>query len=214
MTHKVKAQTWTFVDRKEFMGAVTQVDYSQLEAERLANVDLELQRELEMRSKTTGGGHTTLRQVVLRLVTDGNYPLAEEELKVYMQFRNDYPNFIYRSQKYVEHCKDLIQAISAKRSFRGMQTLSMAKQQEFHDKVLEHFDELKDYLKQIEMVEREVRLEDIRSTVWVVQVFSQCVLAIVALAFLLDINHGLATSFILVMDKLIDDGANWLINLI
>jgi hypothetical protein len=48
----------------------------------------------------------------------------------------------------------------------------------------------------------------------VIQVFSQCVLGIVALAFLLDVNHGLATSFILVMDKLIDDGANWLINLI
>lgn len=195
------------------MGDLSPFNYNQLESEHLAVADLELQKELESRSKTTGGAHNTLRQVVLRLVTDGNYSLAEEELRVYMEFRHDFPNLIFRCQKYVEHCRDLIQAISAKRHFRGIQSLSISKQQEFHDKVIEHFDELKDYLKQIEMVEREVRLEDIRSTIWVIRTFSQCVLGVMVLAFFLDMTGGMASSFITVMSKLLDDSADWLVRL-
>ncbi|MCB0362346.1 MAG: hypothetical protein KDD35_06475 [Bdellovibrionales bacterium] len=195
------------------MSTVSQVDYTQLEAERLANVDLELQKELESRVVTTGGGHNTLRQVVLRLVTEGNYSLAEEEIKVYMEFRSNFPSFIVRCQKYVEHCRDLIQAISAKRQFRGVKSLSMSKQQEFHDKVIEHFDELKGYLKQIEMVEREVRLEDIRSTVWVIQTFSQCVLVLLVLAFFLDMKEGMASSFVTVINNLLNDSADWFVGL-
>ena len=192
--------------------ALPQVNYDQLEAERLASAQKDLQKELESRS-TTGGAHNTLRHVVLRQVTDGLYDKATNELSAYLEYRKNYPSFVYRCKRYEDHCNDLILAIKAKRGFQGQVALSISKQQELHDRVLEHFDELKNYLKQIEKVEREVKLEDMRSTVWILQTLVQCVIVIFGIAFFLDLGGGMASSFITVVNKLLNDGANWIVQI-
>lgn len=212
LTLRIKAHVQTKVGRKRAMG-LPAIDYEQMEALRLASSEAELKKELQTRVSTTGGNHSTLRQVVLKLVTEANYEVAEEEIFDYLEYRKNYPNFQARCARYGEHCKDLIHAIQAKRKFPGLQMLSISKQQELHDKVLEHFDELKDYLKQIEMVEREVRLEDLRSTTWFVRTLFQCVLGIVGLAFFLDLTGGMASSFVIVVNKFITDGATWMVSL-
>ncbi|MCB0364872.1 MAG: hypothetical protein H6624_04995 [Bdellovibrionaceae bacterium] len=194
------------------MASLPAIDYERMEADRLATHEEELKKELQARV-SSGGGHSSLRRMVLKLVTEGEYDLAQEEVEDYLRFRAKFPNFQSRCERYQEHCKDLIGAIRTKRNFPGLQTLSISKQQELHDKVIEHFDELKDYLKQIEMVEREVRMDDMRSTVWFIRTLFQCVLAVVGVAFFLDLTGGMASSFVIVVNKLLTDGASWLVSL-
>lgn len=194
------------------MGNLPAINYERMEADRLAVHEDELQKELQARV-SSGGAHNSLRRVVLRAVTEGQYEMAQSEIDDYINYREKFPNFQSRCERYREHCRDLVDAIKTKRTFPGLKSLSISKQQELHDKVIEHFDELKDYLKQIEMVEREVRMEDLRSTTWFIRTFFQCVLAVLGVAFVLDLTGGLASSFLVVVNRLISDVATWLTSL-
>ncbi|NJL24682.1 MAG: hypothetical protein HC902_05615 [Calothrix sp. SM1_5_4] len=92
---------------------------------------------------------------VLALVAQENYDRAKEDLQDYIDLKGSYPAFQGRVRRYVEHCTDLIQAIQTKRDFPGWASLSLSKQQEIHEKVLEHYEELKQNLKHIEKIERD-----------------------------------------------------------
>ncbi|MEZ4872601.1 MAG: hypothetical protein R2827_10285 [Bdellovibrionales bacterium] len=75
---------------------------------------------------------------------------------------------------------DLIIAIKSKREFPGLSNLPVAKQREIFEKVLDHYDELRHYLKRIEAVNAEIQLNDIRSTVYVLKTLTICVAIIFA----------------------------------
>jgi len=92
--------------------------------------------------------------------------------------------------------------------------LSISKQQEIHDRVLQHFDELRDYLKRIEMVERDARLNDFKSTTWFIRTTFHCVVAILGFAFFLDLTKGTASSLALVVNQFLSEVATWFVNLI
>lgn len=155
-----------------------------------------------------------MRSRVLTSVVTENYDRAKDEIKNYVGFRSQYPGFQDRAERYVNHCCDLVVAIQTKRSFPGLASLSLSKQQEIHEKVLQHFEELKQNLKHIERVEREHRLMDIRSTVWVLRTLCQVVAAVTAVAFILDMQSGLLSSFFHVANLAVDDASTWVVNLI
>lgn len=172
-----------------------------------------LRRKLQEASRAEGRLNS-VRGDILGMVVSENYDSAKRELSAYVENKTSYPMFQERATRYVSHCCDLIQAIKTKRNFPGLAALSLAKQQEIHEKVLEHFEELKANLKQIEKVERESKLNDMRSTVWVVRAFCMTVAAVTIAAFLIDINNGLFSSFLQVTDRFVDDASTFVVNLI
>ena len=116
------------------------------------------------------GRADTLRYNVLVFVVEENYDRAIYELKNFMALESAYPNFKKRIERYVNHAIDLVHAIKAKRSFPGMHSLTMAKQQEIVDRFHDHFHELQNVMKQVERIEKELKLDDIRSTILVIRV--------------------------------------------
>ena len=151
-----------------------------------------------------------LRAAILSRIARENYDGAIEDLKSYIESKNEYPQFKVRSERYLNYAIDLVNAIRAKRSFPGVQHLSMSKQQELFDRAMEHFEDLKVTLKKVDAIEREVRLEDVRSTVMFVKAAIYCVFAIVILAFLLEASHGLLPTIGVVVDDTFGSLVNWL----
>jgi hypothetical protein len=121
-------------------------------------------------------------------------------LNNYMDRDSEYPQFKERIERYVAHSIDLIHAIRAKRRFPGLGNLTIAKQQELGDKFREHYNELQKVLKKIEKIQIELRLEDIRSTVWVVKALVNAIVAVALLAFFVEASRGLILNFWVVID--------------
>lgn len=181
----------------------------------LSEMHENLRRKLqEAHRKDIGERMNSVRAAVMGAVVGENYDQAKEELKAYVDFKTAYPQFQVRANRYVDHCCDLIQAIQIKRNFPGLASLSLAKQQEIHEKVLEHFEELKQNLKQIEKVEREQKVNDMRTTVWVVRAACFATMGIVVAGLLIDMQSGLFSSFFQVANVAVDDASTWLVNFI
>ena len=153
-----------------------------------------------MRASVSEGGANSFRAQVLSLVANENYAKAIEELRGFAESKHEFPQFKFRAERYLSYSVDLINAIKAKRSFPGLQHLSMSKQQELHDRAMEHFEDLKATLRKIDHIEREVKLDDVRSTVWVVKASIYCVFAILVLGFLLELSKGVLPSATIVAD--------------
>ncbi len=181
----------------------------------LSEMHANLSRKLkEAQRKDSGDRMDSVRAAVMGAVVNENYDLAKDDLRAYVEFKTEYPDFQLRAERYVDHCCDLIQAIQVKRNFPGLASLSLAKQQEIHEKVLEHFEELKQNLKQIEKVEREQKINDMRSTVWVLRTICQATVGIALTGVFIDLKTGLFSSFFVVSNALIDDASSWIVNLI
>jgi hypothetical protein len=170
---------------------------------------MEMMHEREVSTKLTSrmqkatedvGAVDTFRHNVLSHVATENYQRAIEEIKEYAESKNEYPTFKARAERYANYAVDLINAIKAKRSFPGLQHLSMSKQQELFDRAMEHFEDLKLTLRKIEQVDREVRLDDVRSTVWVVKALIYSFFALVALGILMEMSKGVVPAMGIVVD--------------
>ena len=149
------------------------------------------------------GKADTLRYNILTFVIEENYERAVESLKNFLKHDSDYPNFHDKIERYILHAVDLVNAIRAKRKFPGAKYMTMAKQQELNERFRQHFLELQGVLKRIEKIQVDLRIEDVRSTVWVVRALAQAVFAIVVVAFVMEMTQGLAqTAFVVA-----DDGA-------
>ncbi|RME17021.1 MAG: hypothetical protein D6797_03385 [Bdellovibrio sp.] len=185
----------------------TKINYELLEKAREQKVQTDLRSELKkhLNQHQVHG----LRQTILQQVVTANYEAAQRELDHYVDSLDEYPAFRPRTERYVRHAKDLINAIKSKRNFPGLSSLSKSKQQELIEKVLEHFDELKEYLKRLEKVERELKLEDMRSTVIVVKAFFHILFILVTIAFVNELLSGTGHTF----SKVISDISNKLMEL-
>ena len=175
----------------------------------------ELQKELTERLKNKDwGADGGFKATVLRLVISGEYETAAENIQGYIASKDQYREFQIRCESYVQHTSELISAIQNKRNLPGMGVFSLSKRQELAEKVLDHFEELKQYLKQIEKVEREVKLADARSTIWVLQALWQGTLMVFVVALLLDLNFGILKSFHIVTTQALDHVSNWFLKMI
>lgn len=146
------------------------------------------------------GRADTLRYNVIVFVVEENYDRAIMELESFLERDSEYPKFKSRVERYVKYGIDLINAIRAKRKFPGIYSLTMAKQQEITDKFHEHFHELQHVLKKIEKVQNDMKLEDVRSTVYVVRAVVNAAFAIAILAFVLEGFRGLMSNAYVVAD--------------
>lgn len=191
------------------------IDVALKMAEQQVERELDLRLSQKMRASSQDGGSVdSLRNRVASHVAGEAYDRAIQSLEEYISSKREYPQFKDRADRYVTHASDLIHAIKAKRSFPGMQHLSMSKQQELYDRAMEHFDELKSALKRIEQIEQEVRIEDVRSTVWVIQALIYSTFAVLVMAFLLELSKGILPSAIIVADDAFGRMVNWCFDLI
>lgn len=160
------------------------------------------------------GRADSFRYNILTHVADENYDRAIHDLKNFMSRETEFLKAKIRSERFVLHCIDLVNAIRAKRRFPGMNSLTIAKQQELNDRFREHFNELQYILKKIEKIEHEVRLEDVRSTVWVVKALAGAIGVVLALGFLIDVNAGLLRTTIFVIDDGFFRFTRWMLGLV
>lgn len=155
----------------------------------------------QMRQAASQGASGLVRNVILNHVTEERYDKAIDELTKYLNSKSQYPDFKERAERYVQYGIELIHAIRAKRSFPGWNALNMSKQKELFDKALLHYEDLRATLGKIEVIEREVRVEDVRSTVWVMQACVYSVCALLFFALLKEITGGVLPSASLLLDS-------------
>lgn len=155
----------------------------------------------------------TLRYNILSWVLNDKYDVAIKELKDTLERPSEYPDFHKRTHRFINHAVDLIYAIKAKRNFSGINSLTRAKQQELREKFKEHFNELQYILRKVEKIERDIKIADMRSTIYIVRAFWIAGLSIVLAAFLLEVMRGLAHAGIAVFDDTLSKLVNWLFEL-
>lgn len=175
----------------------TALDYNKLETQH--NIDLRNTFQSQLKKRNYSGGNN-FRHAILGYVQDEQYQLAKQEMQAYVDSKTDYPVYASKTERFLKHASDLISAIEAKRGFHGMSALSFAKQQELFDRVMEHFDELADIMKKMEAIERDLRVEDMRATVWVVGTFAICWFVVTVVAIGLDFNTKVFHDLIVIID--------------
>lgn len=140
------------------------------------------------------GKDNSFTNEVLAIVVSRSYGRALKQLKAYVEVKSSYPNFRFRTQRYIDHAESLINAIRAKRGIPGFETLSKSRQREIQEKTTQHFEELRRTLKKIERIEQSLRMNDVRSTVWVIRSMVHCGFIVLTVAFVLEISNGLLQS--------------------
>lgn len=160
------------------------------------------------------GQRDSLRYNLLANVLEENYDQALIELNKFKRIDSPYPRFKEKIGRHMSHCLDLIYAIKAKRNFPGISSLTRPKQQELREKYLSHFRELQWTLKRIEKIETDLRLNDAKSTIYVVQAICLSAFAILLLAFVLEVYNGLAATSYVVIDDLYTRGINFIFELL
>lgn len=156
------------------------------------------------------GQGDTLRFNVLSYVVEGNYDKAVHEIKSFLERDFEFPQMKERVERYLLHAVDLVNAIRAKRNFPGAQMLTIAKQKDLNDKFIAHFQELQYLLKKVEKIQRDVKVEDIRSTVLIVKAFIHSVIILAICAFAMEIHGGLMQTTVIVFDELFTNLTTWL----
>lgn len=159
------------------------------------------------------GEPNSFRYILLLHVLDERYDQALAELEKFQKSESVYPNFKVKADRLMSHCLDLIYAVKTKRNFPGLSSLTKPKQQELREKYLSHFRELQWALKRMEKIETDLRLNDAKSTIYVVRALSFSAFAVLVLGFALDFTHGLAVTSLVVMDDYYSRGVNFIFNL-
>ncbi len=160
------------------------------------------------------GRADSLRYNILMWVLDEKYDKSIAEMKNFLENPSDYPNFREKVERYVSHGTDLIYAIKAKRNFPGIASLTRAKQQELREKFKEHFRELQIVMKKIEKIQVDLRIEDARSTIYVIRALWLSGASIAVLGFILEIFNGLAITSHVVINDILDQAVGWIFSLI
>lgn len=170
-----------------------------------------LNRQLSESQKNDHGDSEGLRKQVLGDIVNANYDGAKEKILNYVGSKRDFLEFQRRSHRYVEHCIELIDAIQTKRNFPGFSSLALNKQQKIHEKVLGHFEEVKISLRQIAKIERDEKILDSRSTVWVLRSLSLVTFTVFVGWFLKDLYSGLLSSAVYMTEIGLEKFSNWLL---
>lgn len=160
------------------------------------------------------GKADTLRFNVCTFVVEEDYERAIGSLQEFLSSDSKYPTFKPKVERYIEHCIDLVNAIRAKRKFPGMNHMTMAKKQEINDKFKEHFNELQYVLRKVEQIQIGVKLDDLRSTAWVVKALFHGIFAVCLAAFMLDLGNGLFYTGVIVIDDVFLEITHWLMKLL
>lgn len=175
----------------------------------LPSLKREFKPEMQIDRKDLGQGDT-FRYNVLSYVVEGNYDRAIQEIKNFLDSDFEHPSFKGRVERFLFHAIDLVNAIRAKRNFPGAHMLTMAKQKDLNEKFMVHFQELQYLLKKVEKIQRDVRMEDVRSTVFIVRALIHSMIVISIAAFALEVHRGLLQTTVIVFDEMFAIVTEWI----
>ena len=83
-----------------------------------------------------------------------------------------------------------------------------------NDRFRHHFNELQATLRTVERVQNELRLDDIRSTVWVVRALINAVFVIAVIGFAIEVSKGLFKTAWIVTDDIFLTTTDWIFKLV
>lgn len=139
------------------------------------DADIESQEDLESKlSESISGRLDGLRYTILSLVVEGRYDTAIAEISFYANSEQKLHVFRTKAQRYLNHCEELIRAVESKIKFCQTKTITRSQKHQLYVMVMKHFHELTDSLKKIERIENDIRVNDLKSTVWVLKAFIMC----------------------------------------
>ncbi len=163
-----------------------------------------------MRGETIDFGvPDSFRFNVLSNVMTEKYEAALQMLTDFQSEPSEYPDYKFKASRYIQHSIELIQSIKAKRGFSGMDSLTSTKQQELIDQFKGQIKSLQHTLKSIEKIEGDLRVQDVRSTIYVVSAFWYALLTVVVFAFVLDCVFGLLNTGLTAGDGFMGDLAHF-----
>jgi hypothetical protein len=140
------------------------------------DADIESQEDLESKlSESISGRLDGLRYTILSLVVEGRYDTAIAEISFYANSEQKLQVFRTKAQRYLNHCEELIRAVESKIKFCQTRTITRSQKHQLYVMVMKHFHELTDSLKKIERIENDIRVNDLKSTVWVLKAFIMCI---------------------------------------
>src|SRR5690606_18433281 len=99
------------------------------------------------------------------------YDTAIAEISFYANSDKKLQVFKAKAQRYLNHCEELIRAVESKIKFCQTRTITRSQKHQLYVMVIKHFHELTDSLKKIERIENDIRVTDLKSTVWVLKAF-------------------------------------------
>ncbi len=136
------------------------------------SAEIESQDQLEERlAEHISGRLDGFRHTILSLVVEGRYDTAIAEISYYSSSDQKLNIFKSRAQRYLNHCEELIRAIESKTKFCQTRTITRSQKHELYMMVIKHFKDLTDSLKKVERIENDIRVADLKSTVWVLKAF-------------------------------------------
>jgi hypothetical protein len=156
------------------------------------------------------GKPESFRYEILMKVIQENYGGALADLNELIHGPSEYPDFREKTERYVQHAIELVQAIKAKRNFAGMDSLTSAKQQELVDQFKSQIKVLQNTLKTVEKIQGDLRVQDVRTTIYVVQAFWYAMLSLTVFAFILDLFSGLLGTTLVAGDGFLSDIAHFI----
>lgn len=132
--------------------------------------ELESQDQLEERlAEQISGRLDGFRHTILSLVVEGRYDTAVSEISYHANSEDKLNVFKSKAQRYLNHAEELIRAIESKIKFCQSRSITRSQKHELYKMVMKHFNDLTDSLKKVERIENDIRVADLKSTVWVLK---------------------------------------------
>lgn len=174
-------------------------------ADAVYNGEIQTPEDLEIRlAESISGQLDGLRYTILSLVVEGRYDTAIAEINFYGNSERKLQAFRNRSKRYFIHCEELIRAVESKMKFCQTRTITRSQKHELYMMVSKHFHELVDSLKKIERIENDIRVKDLKSTVWVLKAFFVCTSLLLAFAMTKEAITTMREPSLVLVDDLVD----------
>lgn len=167
--------------------------------------DIKTQEELELKlSENISGRLDGLRYTILSLVVEGRYDTAIAEISFYSNSDQKLQVFRTKAQRYLNHCEELIRAVESKIKFCQTRTITRSQKHQLYMMVMKHFYELTESLKKIERIENDIRVNDLKSTVWVLKALVMCIGSVIMFGMIKEAVMTMRTPFMVVVDDSVE----------
>lgn len=167
-----------------------------------------------VREVTASNRAGTLTHRILVLVAHKSYAQAINDIKEYVNIRSqDYGAFHLASHRYVVRISSIISAIEKQREVKGIENFTESKKQEVFEMVKTYLNELRNQIRGIENAEYSLRVDDVRSTVWVVWALIYGMFGVFTVAFVIDLATGAFHTSYVVLKDVFQQACAWIIDL-
>ncbi|MCB0348018.1 MAG: hypothetical protein KDD37_04245 [Bdellovibrionales bacterium] len=148
-----------------------------------------------------------LKATVLSLAKTGSFDLAKSELKFYQQQNMSTPGFEFRTKHYFAHCMELLDAIDNLKHIPNFESLRAAQQKQIRERIMVYGQDLSSILGRIDKVTNDLKIQDIRSTMWVLRTATFCVAGIIFMLAMIEGVHTVGSPITTVANQIY----NWII---